>query len=129
VARHGHPPLVGRSRRTDSGHAEPLRQAPLPSPASQDSTLKEATETRRRRKHASERALRTATLGRKNYLFVGNDQAGQNIAGLHALVAKCTVNGVNPFEYLADVLPRLAEHPVSRIDEILPQSWTPPGPS
>jgi transposase len=81
--------------------------------------------------NASERALRPAALGRKNYLFVGNDQAGQNIAGLYALVATCEVNGVNPFEYLADVLPRLASHPASRIDELLPHRWSaaPPAPS
>lgn len=79
--------------------------------------------------NASERALRPAALGRKNYLFVGNDHAGQNIAGLYALIATCEVNGVNPFEYLADVLPRLATHPVSRIDELLPHRWTPAQPA
>ena len=75
--------------------------------------------------NASERALRPAALGRKNYLFVGNDQAGQNIAGLYSLVATCEANGVNPFEYLADVLPRLASHPASRTDELLPHRWRP----
>ena len=79
--------------------------------------------------NASERALRPAALGRKNYLFVGNDHAGQNIAGLYAVIATCEVNGVNPFEYLADVLPRLASHPVSRIDELLPHRWTPAQPA
>ncbi len=76
--------------------------------------------------NASERALRPAALGRKNYLFVGNDHAGQNIAGLYSLVATCEVNGINPFEYLADVLPRLASHPASQIDELLPHNWKPP---
>jgi hypothetical protein len=41
----------------------------------------------------------------------------------------CEVNAINPFEYLADVLPRLASHPASRIDELLPHRWKPPGPA
>jgi transposase len=74
----------------------------------------------------SERALRAAALGRKNYLFVGHDAAGENLAGLYALVATCTANGVNPTAYLADVLIRVQTHPASRIDEILPHNWKPP---
>ena len=74
----------------------------------------------------SERALRAAALGRKNYLFVGHDAAGENLAGLYALVATCTANGVDPTAYLADVLLRVQTHPASRIDEILPHNWTPP---
>lgn len=64
--------------------------------------------------NGSERALRPVALGRKNYLFVGHDQAGQNIAGLYSLIATCEANSTNPFEYLADVLPRLSTHTASR---------------
>jgi transposase len=46
--------------------------------------------------NASERALRGAALGRKNFLFVGTDEAGENLAGLYSLIATCEVNGVNP---------------------------------
>ncbi len=46
-----------------------------------------------------------------------------------SLVATWEVNGVNPFEYLVDILPRLGTHPASRIDELLPQNWSPPAPS
>ena len=77
----------------------------------------------------SERALRVAALGRKNFLFVGHDQAGENLAGLYSLVATCEANGVNPVAYLADVLMRVQTHPASRIDEILPQNWVPPEPT
>jgi transposase len=73
--------------------------------------------------NASERALRRVALGRKNYLFVGDVDAGRNIAGLYSLVATCEARGINPFEYLADVLPRIAEHPNTRIDELLPAAW------
>jgi transposase len=73
--------------------------------------------------NASERALRRVALGRKNYLFVGDVDAGRNIAGLYSLVATCEARGINPFAYLADVLPRVSDHPNSRIDELLPGAW------
>jgi transposase len=76
--------------------------------------------------NASERALRVAALGRKNFLFVGTDHAGENLAGLYSLIATCEVNGVNPVAYLADVLLRVQTHPASRIDELLPHRWKPP---
>jgi len=75
--------------------------------------------------NAAERALRVAALGRKNFLFVGNDQAGRNIAALYTLVATCEANGINPIAYLADVLIRVQSHPSSRIDELLPFNWKP----
>jgi transposase len=78
--------------------------------------------------NASERALRICALGRKNFLFVGHDEAGENLAGLYSLIATCEVNGVNPVEYLADVLLRVQTHPASRIDELLPHNWSPPKP-
>jgi len=74
--------------------------------------------------NASERALRVAALGRKNFLFVGTDHAGENLAGLYSLIATCEANDVNPVEYLADVLVRVQDHPASRIDELLPHRWT-----
>ena len=46
--------------------------------------------------NASERALRVAALGRKNFLFVGTNEAGENLAGLYSLIATCEANGVNP---------------------------------
>jgi transposase len=78
--------------------------------------------------NASERALRVAALGRKNFLFVGTDEAGENLAGLYSLIATCEANGVNPVEYLGDVLIRVQTHPASRVDELLPHNWTPPRP-
>jgi transposase len=77
----------------------------------------------------AEAALRRVALGRKNFLFVGNDEAGENLAGLYSLVATCEANGVNPTAYLADVLIRVHEHPNSRIDELLPHNWTRPSPN
>ncbi|RUO88047.1 IS66 family transposase [Corallococcus sp. AB018] len=71
----------------------------------------------------SESALRKATLGRKNFLFVGHEAAGENLAGLYALVATCEAHGVNPEDYLADVLLRVQTHPNARIGELLPHEW------
>jgi transposase len=71
----------------------------------------------------AERALRRVALGRKNFLFVGDIEAGKNIAGLYSLVATCEARGINPLEYLTDVLTRVAEHPHARIDELLPDAW------
>jgi transposase len=74
----------------------------------------------------SESALRIVALGRKNFLHVGDEGAGANIAGLYSLVATCTTNGKNPLAYLTDVLGRIGSHPNDRLDELLPQNWKPP---
>lgn len=73
----------------------------------------------------SERNLRLIALGRKNFLFVGNDQAGENLAILQSLVATCIANDVNPQDYLADVLMRIQDHPQSAIAELMPYNWEP----
>jgi transposase len=72
----------------------------------------------------SEAALRVAALGRKNFLFVGNEKAGKNIAGVYALVATCEACGVNPLDYLRDVLLRVSTPGVA-IDDLLPHRWAP----
>jgi transposase len=73
--------------------------------------------------NASERALRRVALGRKNFLFVGDVESGKHVAGLYSLIATCEARGVNPFEYLTDVLPRVQSHAHKRIDELLPAQW------
>ncbi len=74
----------------------------------------------------SERHLRLIALGRKNFLFVGHDQAGENLTVLQSLVASCIANKVNPQDYLTDVLMRIQDHPQSAIDDLLPDQWRPP---
>lgn len=74
----------------------------------------------------SEAALRRVALGRKNYLFVGNEDAGENMAGLFSIVASCIQNQVNPVEYITDVLHRIGDHPQTEIDDLLPDRWRPP---
>ena len=75
----------------------------------------------------SERHLRLVALGRKNFLFVGHDTGGKNLAILQTIVASCVANKLNPQEYLTDVIMRVQHHPQSRIDELLPHRWKPPG--
>jgi transposase len=73
--------------------------------------------------NASERSLRRVALGRKNFLFVGDVEAGMSIAGLYTLVSTCEARGINPFAYLTDVIPRVQGHPKRRLDELLPGPW------
>ena len=73
--------------------------------------------------NASERALRIIALGRKNYLFAGNGEAAQNLAGLYSLVATCEMHGINPESYLTDILTRVHTHPAKKIDDLLPHRW------
>ena len=71
----------------------------------------------------SERALRIVALGRKNDLFVGHEGAGQRAAMLTSLLQTCVLHGVDPQQYLADVLIRVQGHPNSRLDDLLPHRW------
>src|SRR5258708_36217 len=73
--------------------------------------------------NASERALRIIALGRKNYLFAGSDEAAENLAGLYSLVATCELHGINPKQYLADVLIPVHTHPQNEIVNLLPHRW------
>jgi len=69
---------------------------------------------------AAERALRAVALGRKNYLFCGSDSGGQRAAAIYSLLGTAKLNGLDPELYLRTVLAQIAEHPISRIDELLP---------
>ncbi|HEY9199736.1 MAG TPA: IS66 family transposase [Gammaproteobacteria bacterium] len=70
--------------------------------------------------NAAERALRGVALGRSNYLFMGSDAGGERAAALYSLVETAKLNGLDPEAYLREVLGRIAEHPINRIDELLP---------
>jgi hypothetical protein len=69
---------------------------------------------------AAERALRGVALGRKNWLFVGSDAGGQRAAAIYSLIETCKINGIDPEAYLRHVIGRIADHPVNRVDELLP---------
>jgi transposase len=69
---------------------------------------------------AAERALRAVAVGRRNYLFAGSDRGGERAAVCYSLLGSAKLNGLNPEAYLRDVLERIADHPVNRIEALLP---------
>ena len=73
--------------------------------------------------NAAERALRGIALGRRSWLFAGSDRGGQRAAKMYSLIVTARMNDVDPQAWLADVLARIAEHPIHRLDELLPWNW------
>ena len=73
--------------------------------------------------NAAERALRGIALGRKSWLFAGSDRGGMRAAAMYSLIVTAKMNDIDPQAWLADVLARIAEHPASRLDELLPWNW------
>jgi transposase len=74
--------------------------------------------------NAAERAIRPLALGRKNYLFAGSDEGGRRAAVFYTLITTAKLNSLDPHAWLADVIGRIADHPVNRIGELLPWNWT-----
>ena len=73
----------------------------------------------------AERAIRPIALGRKNWLFAGSDAGGETLADAMTIIETAKLSGLNPEVYLADVLARINDHIVTRLDELLPWNWTP----
>jgi transposase len=69
---------------------------------------------------AAERALRAVALGRKNFLFVGSDCGGERAAAMYSLIGSAKLNGLDPELYLRTVLARIADHPITQIQDLLP---------
>ena len=76
--------------------------------------------------NAAERALRGIALGRKAWLFAGSDRGGDRAAFMYSLIVTAKLNDVDPQAWLADVLDRIAGHPVQKIDELMPWNWRNP---
>jgi transposase len=73
--------------------------------------------------NAAERALRRIACGRKSWMFCGSDRGGQRAALMYSLIATCRMNDVDPEAWLRDVLARLPDHPVHKLDRLLPWYW------
>jgi transposase len=75
--------------------------------------------------NGTERSLRNFAVGRNNWTFFGSDNGGRTAAVLRSFVTSCELAGIDPFAWFRDVLGRIAEHPVKRIEELLPHRWVP----
>jgi len=70
--------------------------------------------------NSAERAMRCVALGRKNYLFVGSESGGKSAAIAYTLIETAKLNGVNPQAWLTNILGRIADHKITRLDELMP---------
>ena len=78
--------------------------------------------------NAAERALRGFALGRKSWLFAGSDRGAERAAVMATLITTAKLNDIDPQAWLADVLARINDHAVHRLDELLPWNWRKPMP-
>lgn len=74
----------------------------------------------------AERALRPIGIGRKNWLFAGADTGAETLARAMTIIETAKMNGLDPQAYIADVLARIQDHKINRLDELLPWNWSPP---
>jgi transposase len=70
--------------------------------------------------NAAERGMRGPVLGRKNYLFCGSDAGGRRAACIYTILETAKMNDVNPHAYLTDILAQIGDHPINKIDALLP---------
>lgn len=72
----------------------------------------------------AERAMRPIGIGRKNWLFAGSDSGGETLARAMTLIETAKMNGLDPQAWLADILDRIHDHKINRLDELLPWQWS-----
>jgi transposase len=73
----------------------------------------------------AERAMRPIGIGRRNWLFAGSDSGGETLARAMTLIETAKMSGLDPQAWLADVLDRIHDHKINRLDELLPWNWKP----
>jgi len=75
--------------------------------------------------NAAERAMRPIALGRKNYLFMGSERGGKSAAIIYTLIETAKLNNIDPQAWLTDVLSRIADHKINKLDELMPWNYSP----
>ena len=70
-----------------------------------------------------ERSIRPVTLGRKNYLFMGSKGGGETAAIAYTLIETARMNKVDPEAWLRWVFERVADHKMTRLDDLMPWKW------
>jgi transposase len=73
--------------------------------------------------NAAENSMRPVALGRKNWVHLGSKEAGPRVANILSVVETCRRLGLPVREYLASVLPGLADFAVQRVAELTPRAW------
>ena len=73
--------------------------------------------------NSAERSIRPVAVGRKNYLFVGSEGGGKAAAIAYTLIETAKLNGVDPQAWLTWVLAQIADHKITRLNELLPWSY------
>ncbi|WP_443193570.1 IS66 family transposase [Mycetohabitans sp. B46] len=71
-----------------------------------------------------ELALREVAIGRRNYLFAGADSGGERAAAIYSVIGTTKLNNIDSEGYLREVLACIAEHPINRVDELLPLNFS-----
>ncbi len=71
-----------------------------------------------------ENQIRPVAVGRKNYLFAGSPNGARRAAMIYSLLSTCKMKDIDPYIWLVDVLERIPNHPINRIEELLPQNWS-----
>lgn len=73
----------------------------------------------------AERAIKPVVIGRKNWLFAGADTGGETLAEAMTIIESAKLSGHDPEAYLADILARIGDHKINRLNELLPWNWVP----
>jgi transposase len=73
--------------------------------------------------NGAERALRGVALGRKSWLFAGSERGGHRAAFMYSMISTAKLNGIDPQAWLADVIARISDLPVSKLPDLLPWNW------
>ena len=71
--------------------------------------------------------MRPIGIGRRNWLFAGSDAGGETLASAMTIIETAKVCDLDPQAYLADVLARIHDHKINRLDDLLPWNWAPSG--